>query len=110
MDESTFRSNRRRVPILDGEYYGSWKNDMLDIFNEYNLNKYILSPYVPPLDPMHPTLDEYLEMVCNLRTIDLIIRGLPRNLLICLPTFECVYTIWNYLEERFPDYSLKNLD
>ena len=28
----------------------------------------------------------------------------------CLPIFECAYTIWKYLEERFPNYSLKNLD
>ena len=98
------------MPILDGEYYGSWKNDMLDIFNEYNLNKYIPSPYVPSIDPLHPTPDEYLDMVRTLRTIYIIIRGFPRNVLVCLPTFECVYTIWNYLEEHFPDYSLKNLD
>src|SRR3989337_1612923 len=110
MDDSTFGSIRRRVPILDGEYYGSWKNAMLEIFNEYNLNKYILSPYVPPINPLHPTPDEYLDMVRNLRTIDIIIRGLPRNLLVCLPTFECAYTIWKFLEERFPNYSLKNLD
>ena len=28
----------------------------------------------------------------------------------CLRTFECAYTIWRYLEERFSTYSLKNLD
>ena len=83
---------------------------MLEIFKEYNLSKYILSPYVPPIDPLHPTPDEYLGMVHNLRTTDLIIRGLPRNVLVCFPTFECTYTIWNYLEERFPNYSLKNLN
>ena len=65
---------------------------------------------MPPIDPLHPTLDDYLDMVHNLRTIDPIIRGFPRNLLVCLPTCECTYTIWNYLEERFPNYSLKNLD
>ena len=65
---------------------------------------------MPPIDPLHPTPDEYLDMVRSLRTIDLIIRGLPRNWLICLPTFECAYTIWRYLEERFPNYSLRNLD
>ena len=59
---------------LGGEFYSSWKNEMLEIFNEYNLNKYICSPYVPPIDPLHPTPDEYLDMVRNLRTIDLIIR------------------------------------
>ena len=98
------------MPMLDGEFYNSWQNEMLKIFNEYDLNKYITSPYVPPIDPLHPTTDEYLDMTCNLRTNDLIIRGLPRNLLVCLPTFECAYTIWKYLEERFPNYSLENLD
>ena len=83
---------------------------MLEIFNEYHLNKYITSPYVLPIDPFHPTPDEYLDMTRNLRTIDLIMRGFPRNLLVCLPTFECAYTIWRYVEERFPSYSLKNLD
>ena len=56
---------------------------------------------------MHPTHDESIR---NLRTAELIIRGLPRNLIGCLPTFKCAYTIWKFLEERFPDYSLKNLD
>ena len=74
MDESTIESIRHRVPILDGEFYGSWKTKMLEIFNEYNFIKYIISPYVPPIDHLHPTPDEYLDMVCNLRTIDLIIR------------------------------------
>ena len=101
MDESTFGSIRHRVPILDGEFYGSWKNEMLVILNQYNFNKYITSPYVPPIDPLHPTPDEYLDMVHNLRTIDLIIRGLPRNLLVCMPTFECACTIWNCLAEPF---------
>ena len=49
-------------------------------------------------------------MTHNLRAINLIIRGFPRNLHVCLPTFECAYTIWRYLEECFPNYSLKNLD
>ena len=49
-------------------------------------------------------------MIRNLRTINLIIRGLPRNLIVCLLTLECAYTIWRYLEECFPNYSLKNLD
>jgi len=49
-------------------------------------------------------------MIRNLRTINLIIRGLPRNLIVCLPTLECAYTIWRFLEECFPNYSLKNLD
>ena len=81
------------MPMLDREFYGSGKNEMLEIFNEYNLNKYIYSPYVPPIDPLHPTPDEYLDMTRNLRTIDLIMRGLPRNLIVCLPTLECAYTI-----------------
>ena len=84
MDESTIGNIRRRVPILDGEFYSSWKNEMLEIFNVYNLNKYILIPYVPPINPLHPTPDEYRDMVRNLRTIDLIIRGMPRNPLVCL--------------------------
>ena len=49
-------------------------------------------------------------MVRNLRTVNLIIRGLPRNVLVCLQNFECAYTIWNYLEEHFPNYSLQNID
>ena len=64
----------------------------------------------PPIDPLNPTSSEHLDMVCNIRTVDLITRGLPRNLLVCLPTLECAYTIWRFLEERFPNYSLKNLD
>ena len=96
------------MPMLDGEFYSSWKNEMLKIFNKYNLNKYIISPYVPPIGPLLPTPDEYLDMTHNLRTIDLIMRGFPRSLLVCLPTFECAYTMWRYLEECFPNYSLKN--
>ena len=49
MDESMIGSIRRRVRMLDGEFYSSWKNEMLEIFNEYNLNKYITSPYMPLL-------------------------------------------------------------
>ena len=96
--------------MLDGEFYKEWKNDMLEIFNEYHLNKYIVSPYVPPIDPLNPTSNDHLDMVHNLRNVDVITRGLPRNLLVCLPTFKCAYTIWKFLEERFPYYSLKNLD
>ena len=72
------------------------------IFNEYHLNKYITSPCAPHVDPMHPTLDESIDMIRNLRTVNLITRGLP--------TLGCAYTIWRFLEERFPNYSLKNLD
>ena len=110
MDESTLGSLRHRVPILDGEYFQEWKNEMLVIFNEYHLNKYIASPCAPHVYPMHPTLDESIDMIRNLRTIDLITRGLPRNLIGCLPTLDCAYTVWKFLEERFPNYSLKNLD
>ena len=35
MDESTLGSLRHRVPILDGECFHEWKNEMLVIFNEY---------------------------------------------------------------------------
>ena len=55
MDESTLGSLRHRVPILDGEYFQEWKNEMLVIFNEYHLNKYITSPCVGfwvPADPL----------------------------------------------------------
>ena len=83
---------------------------MLGIFHEYHLNKYITTPCEPLVDPLHPTHDEDLDMIHNLRTINLIIRGLPRNLIGHLPTLDCAYIIWRFLEERFPDYSLKNLD
>ena len=85
--------------MLDGEFYNSWKNELLEIFNEYDLNKYIASPYEPPIEPLHPTPDEYLDMTRNLRTIDLITRGFPRNFIGCLPTLKCAYTIWKFLEE-----------
>ena len=80
------------------------------IFNEYHLNKYITNPCAPHVDPMHPTLDESIDTIRNLRAINLITRGLPRNLIGCLPTLDCAYTIWRFLEERFPNYSLQNLD
>ena len=48
MDESTIGSVRRRVPMLDGEFFIAWKNEILEIFNEYDLIKYITSPCVPP--------------------------------------------------------------
>jgi hypothetical protein len=86
------------------------ENEMLEIFNEYHLNKYITSPCAPLVDPLHPSPDESLDMIRNLRTVNLITRGLPRNLIACLPTLACAYTMWRFLEERFPDYSLKNLD
>ena len=93
MDESTLGRLRRRVPMLDGEFFSEWKNEMLVIFNEYHFNKYITSPCAPHVDPMHPTLDESIDMIRNLRTINLITRGLPRNLIVCSPTLDCAYTI-----------------
>ena len=74
------------------------------IFNEYHLNKYITRPCAPHVDPMHPTLDESIDMIRNLRTVELITRGLPRDLIGCLPTLKCAYTIWKFLEEHFPNY------
>ena len=53
------------------------ENEMLEIFNEYHLNKYTTSPCAPLIDPLNPTSDESLEIIRNLRTINLIIRGLP---------------------------------
>jgi hypothetical protein len=110
MDESTFWSIRHRVPILDGEYYGSWKTKMLGIFSEYNLSKYISSPYVPPIDPLHLTPDEELNMLRNLRTMNLIVRGLPNRVLRNMENFECAYTMWSYLENLYLDYFLKGLN
>ena len=71
MDESTIGSIRRRVSMLDGEFYSEWKNEMLGIFHEYHLNKYITSPCAPHVDPLHPTLDEDIDMIRNLRTVEL---------------------------------------
>ena len=82
---STLGSLRHRVPILDGEYFHEWKNEILEIFNEYHFNKYIASPCAPHVDPLHPTLDEDIDMIRNLRTVNLITRGLPETcLLACL--------------------------
>ena len=86
------------------------KNEMLEIFNECHLNKSITTPCAPLVDPLHPTPDESLDMIHTLRTVNLITRGLPRNFIVCLPTLDCAYTIWRFLEERFPNYSLQNLD
>ena len=49
-------------------------------------------------------------MIHNLRNVNLITRALPGNLLASLSDLDCAYTIWRFLEERFPNYSLKNLD
>ena len=81
---------------------------MLEIFNEYYLNKYITSPCAPLVDPLHPTLDQSIDMIRNLRTVNLITRGLPRNLIASLPALDCAYTIWRVLGEPFPNYSLQN--
>ena len=78
MDVSNLGSLRCRVLILDGEYYNSWENEMLAIFNEFNLSKYVHCPYVSPIDPLHPTHEEEIDMLRNLRTVNLIIRGLPK--------------------------------
>ena len=77
---------------------------MLEIFNEYHLNKYITSPCEPHVDPLHPTLNESIDMIRNLRTVNLITRGLPRNLIGCLPSLDCAYTIWKlaWMECLFP--------
>ena len=99
MDESTLGSLRRRVPILDGEFFSEWKNETLGIFHEYHLNKYITTPCSPLVDPLHPAPDESLDMIRYLRTINLIIRGLPKNLIASLPALDCAYTIWRFLEE-----------
>ena len=103
MDASTLGSLSCRVPILNGEYYNFWKDEMLDIFEEFNLSKYIHCPYVPPINPLHPTPDEELDMLRNLRTVNLIVRGLPNLVLRCMQNFRCAYTLWNYLEKRYPD-------
>ena len=96
---STLESLRHRVPILDEEYFHEWKNEMLEIFNEYHLNKYIASPCIFPSDTVHPTPYEDLDMIRNLRTINLIIRVLPKKFIASLPTLDCAYTIWRFLEE-----------
>ena len=57
----TLRSLRCRVPILNGEYYNFWRDEMLDIFDKFNLSKYIHSQYVPPIDPLHPTHENILH-------------------------------------------------
>ena len=76
-------------------------NEMLEIFNEYHLNKYITSPCAPHVDPFHPTLDESIDMIRNLRTAELIIRGLPRNLIGCLPTLSVPTPYGNFLRNVF---------
>ena len=99
-----------RLGVLDVEWLCLMESStMLEIFNEYHLNKYITSPCAPLVDPLHPTPDESLDRIRNLIMASLITRGLLRNLIACLPTLECAYTIWRFLEERFPNYSLIKL-
>ena len=99
-----------RVPILDGEYFREWKDEMLDIFDEFHFPKYVEYPYAPPIDPIHPSHDDEVNMLGNLNTVNLIIRGLPRNVLNQLQNFECAHTLWKDLEKIYPNYSMKNLD
>ena len=101
MDESTLGSLRHRVPILDGEYFHEWKNEMLVIFNQYHLNKYIASPCAPHVDPMHPTLDESIDMIRNVRTVNFITRGLPRNLVGKLLLLSVLTLYGNFLRNDF---------
>ena len=46
------------------------KNEMVEIFNEYHLNKYITTPCTPLVNPLHPTPNESLDMIHNLRIED----------------------------------------
>lgn len=63
-----------------------------------------------PIDPLHPYHDDEVNILGNVKTINLIIRGLPRNVLNHMKNFECAYTLWKDLEKRYLDYSLKPLD
>lgn len=54
---------------------------MLKIFYEFHLRKYVEYPYEPPIDRLHDSHNEELDMLVNLKTVNLIIRGLPRNVL-----------------------------
>ena len=65
---------RRRVPILDGEFFSESKNEMLGIFHEFHLKKYITTPCEPLVDPLHPTHDEPLDMIRNLELSILILE------------------------------------
>ena len=74
---------------------------MLEIFNEYHLNKYITSPCIPPSDLLRPTPDEDLDMLRNLRTINLIIRGLPKILIASLPLLTVPTLYGDFLRNAF---------
>ena len=52
---------------------------MLDIFDELYLRKYVEYPYEPPIDPLHPSHNEELDMLGNIKTVNQVIRGLSRN-------------------------------
>ena len=71
---STLGSLRHRVSILDGEYFHEWKNEMLVIFNQYHLNKYIASPCAPYVDPMHPTMMSQLTWLGILELPNLLLE------------------------------------
>ena len=79
-------------------------------FNDYQLRKYAEYPYVPPIDPLHPSHDDEVNMLGKVKTVNIIIRGLPGNVLNHMKNFECAYISWKDLEKRYPDYSMKNLD
>ena len=76
MDVLSIGSISCRLPILDGEYYREWRDKMLAIFNEFHLSKYVKNPYMSPIDPLHPSHEEEIDMLRNLRTINLIVRAL----------------------------------
>ena len=84
---STLGSLRHRVLILDGEYYNSWKVEIA-IFDESNLSKYVKCPDVSPIEPLHPTHGKEIDMLHNLRTVNLTIRGLRKNVLVHMQNFE----------------------
>ena len=74
MDVPSLGNLSCRVPILDGEHYRQWKGEMLDIFNEFHLSKQVEYPYVPPIDTLHPSHDDEVNMLGNLKTVNLLIR------------------------------------
>ena len=107
MDVPSLGNISCRVPILDQEYYRQWKDEMLDIFDEFHLRKYVEYSYDPPIDPLHPSHDEELDMLGNLKIVNLTIRGLSRYVLNQLQNFECTQTLWKDMEKRCPDDSLQ---
>ena len=81
MDVPSLGNISCRVPILDEEYYRQWKDEILDIFDKFHLREYVKYPNDPTIDPSYPSPDEELDMLGNLINVNLIIRGLPRNVL-----------------------------